>query len=85
MPSSCSTLPLQQIKRALQLPNVPGHNMGIYLGGLHVRVTEQFLQNPDVYPVFQHIRGETVSQRVATYPLTNPSLRGSAFHGFLQH
>jgi len=50
----------QAVQRALQLPDVPGHDMGIDLGGLHVRVAEKLLEHADVHPVFQHVGGEAV-------------------------
>ena len=62
------------VERALQLPDVPGHDMGIYLRGLNIGMAEQFLQHPDVYPVFQHMRGKAVPQGVAADPLIDPGL-----------
>ena len=34
---------LEPIQRALQIPDIPGHDMGIDLGGLDIRMAEEFL------------------------------------------
>jgi len=41
--------------------------MGIYLRCLDIRVAEEFLNDADRDPVFQHVRGKTVTQRVTSH------------------
>jgi len=74
----------QAVQRALQLPDVPGHDMGIDLGGLYVRVAEEFLEHADVHPVFQHMGGKTVPQGVTADLLVDPGLLCGPFHRLLQ-
>jgi hypothetical protein len=75
---------LQPVQRALQLPDVPGHDVGIDLGGLHVRMAQQFLENADVHPVLQHVGGEAVTQGVAAGLLVDPGLLRGPLHRLLQ-
>lgn len=37
----------------MQATDIAGHDMGADLGVLYVRVTEQFLKDADIDPVFQ--------------------------------
>ena len=75
---------LQAIKWALQLPYVPGHNMGIYLGGLHVCMAEDLLKHADVHSVFQHVCGEAVTKGMAAGLFVDPGLLCSLLHCLLQ-
>ena len=75
----------ETIEGAFQAADVTGHDMGVDLGGLYIRVAEQFLKDADIYPVFQHMRGKTVAQRVATNPLVDSGLLHSPLYRFLQN
>jgi hypothetical protein len=75
---------LQPVQRALQLPDVSGHDVGIELGGLHVRMAEPFLEHADVHPVLQYVGGEAVTQGVAAGLLVDPGLLRGPFHRLLK-
>ena len=40
------------VEGALQVADISGHYMGVYLRGLDIRVAEQFLEDADIDPVF---------------------------------
>ena len=72
------------VEGALQAADIAGHDMGVNLGGLDIRVAEQFLEDADIDSVFQHMRGEAMAQRVATNPFVDPCLLCGPLHRFLQ-
>ncbi len=47
----------------------------------HVGVPQQFLQRPDVVPIFQQVRREGVPKRVTRRPLRDPRRAYSLLHG----
>ena len=66
------------------MPDVPGHDMGVNLGGLHIRVAEEFLEHTDVHPVFQHVGGKAVPQGVAAGLFVDPGLLCGPIYRLLQ-
>ena len=40
------------VEGALQIADISGHYMGVYLRGLDIGVAEQFLEDADIDPVF---------------------------------
>ena len=56
--------PPKRIQRTLNHGNVLFHDMGIDFGGFHICVPHEFLNHPDIHPVFQQMR----SKRVAIMP-----------------
>ena len=50
---------------------------------LHVLMPEQFLNRADIIAIFQEVRGERVSQRVAAHRLGQAGLSGRFFDGRL--
>src|SRR3954462_9301130 len=77
-------LVLSPVQRALSWPDVPRHDMGVHLGGLHICMAEQFLEHADVDPVLQHMGRKTVAQGMAADLLVEPCLLYSSFHRLLQ-
>ena len=45
-----------------------------YFSSLDIRVAEQFLKHADIDPVFQHMCGKAVAQRVTTNPFVDAGL-----------
>jgi hypothetical protein len=45
------------VEGALQVADISGHYMGVYLRGLDIRVAEQILEDADIDPVFKHMSG----------------------------
>jgi len=64
------------VERTLQVADIAGHDMGVDLCGLDIRVAEQFLEDADIDSVFQHMRGKAMTQRVATHSFGDPGLLG---------
>jgi hypothetical protein len=58
--------------------------MGIYFGGLDVGMSKEFLQHPNIHPIFQHMRGKAVAQRMATDFLVNLCRFGRPLNSLLQ-
>ena len=46
-------------------------NMGVHHGRSYIRVSQEFLDRPDVVALLPQVRGKGVSQRVATAGLKN--------------
>lgn len=40
------------------MPDIFRHDVGIYFRGLHIRMAETLLGDPDVDALFKHVRGE---------------------------
>jgi hypothetical protein len=71
---------LNAVQRALQIADIAGHHMGVDFRGLDIRMAEQFLEDADIDSVFQHMRGETVAQRVAANSFIDLGLFGRPFY-----
>jgi hypothetical protein len=71
------------VQRALQIADIASHHMSVYFRGLDIRMAEQFLEDADIDPVFQHMRGETMAQGVATYFFVDSGKFCGPFHRFL--
>ena len=50
-------------------------------GRLYVSMSKQFLNRADIIAIFQEVRGERVSQRVAAHRLGQAGLSGRFFDG----
>jgi hypothetical protein len=55
------------VKGAYDGGDVLFHDMGVDLGGFNIGMAHQFLDHPDIDPVFQHVSGERMPKRVAAY------------------
>jgi len=68
----------------LQAADIAGHNVGVDFRGLDIRVAKQFLKDADIDPIFQHVRGKTMAQCVATDFFIDSGLVRGPFYRFLQ-
>ena len=57
---------------SVHLFDLPRSQVGVDLRGREIFVPEHFLHAPQVGPIVQHVRGETVSQRVRRDVLRQP-------------
>ena len=48
----------KRIQRTLNRVNVLFHDVGIDFGGFHICVPHEFLNHPDIHPVFQQMRSK---------------------------
>jgi len=81
-PTLGGTIERQPVQWAVSWPEVLGHDVGIDLGGLHLRMAEQFLEHTDVHPVLQHMSGKTVAQGLAGDLLSSPARAAARFTAF---
>lgn len=72
------------VQRAPQIADISRHDMCVYLGGLDIGMAEHFLKHPYIDAVFQHMGGETVTERVAAYLLNDARLLRAPLNRFLQ-
>ena len=67
----------------LQTPRPPRFRTCVDHRGRHVLVSEEFLDRPNVVPVFKKVGGEGMAKRVATGRLGDSSLASGFFDGLL--
>lgn len=68
----------------MQGADIAVHDMGVDLGGLHVGMAEEILEDADIDTVLQKMGGKTVAEGVAAYLLMDLGLEGCPFDGLLQ-
>ena len=66
---------VSRVEFAVDFAQARSVDVGIDFGGADVGVAEQFLDDPQVRPVFQQVRGEAVAEHVRRYvsrPMPGP-------------
>ena len=58
--------------------------LGVDLGGLHIRMAHQFLDDPDIDAVFEQVRGVAVAKCVTGDPFGQPGAKCRHPNGLLQ-
>ena len=75
---------MQAIQGVLQFIDVVAHYMGIDFRGLHIRMTQKFLQGANIGPMFQHVCREGMPQGVYGSPLVDSRFFYRGLDRFLQ-
>ncbi len=75
---------LDRIQRASDHRNVFFHYVGVDFRSLHIGVTHQFLNDPDVYPVFKQVGGERMPKGMAANRFCKSRLSNGDLHCFLE-
>ena len=65
---------LKPIQRASDDGNVLFHYVGVDLGGFHIGMAHQFLNDPNIHSVFKQMGGKTMPKSMATDGFCNSRL-----------
>ena len=69
--------PRKRIQRTLNRVNVLFHDVGIDFGGFHAGMAHEFLNHPDIDPVFQQVRSKRMPKIMQAWAFSLASMRDS--------